>query len=329
MEHSFNTEIATLYGVNVALLLQHFKFWTLNNLAHKKHIHDQLCWTYASLDAFSKIFPYWSIQNIRTILSKCIENGLIVKGNYNKVGYDRTCWYALTPKAYAHFSDLLRKDLIAPICCNPQIDLLVSTNRNAGINTPIPDTKTDTKTDINLVRFANESDSEVKISPPKKIITSENYREHPLFYLYVKFYNQYPRRQQPYQGFRAFVKLKPTEERVKELIADVQRRKEKDTQWQNKKHIPLPASYLNGKQWEGEIVTEQNIPQGRYGQQNVGYNHRTPAEEEDRIARQKRAEMDRLRSMKELVENRPTEEQRNYGIQSIRAIKDILSTGQF
>lgn len=323
MEHSFNTEVATLYGVNVALLLQHFKFWTTNNLAHKKHIHDGLCWTYASLDAFTKIFPYWSIQNIRTALSKCLENGLIVKGNYNKVGYDRTCWYALTPKAYAHFTDLLRKDLIDPICYNPQIDLLISTNRNVEINTPIPDTKTDTKTDNNIVRLSDESVLEVKLSPPKKVVTADNYRTHPMYELYRTFYNQYPKHEQPYPGFRAFMKLKPTEDLIEKIILDVQKRF-KDAA--DKQFIPLPATYLNGRHWEGEITTQGTYRNAFSGAQERAKNQQMIKVREDAAAREKRAEMSRLRAMKEVVANAVTEDQRNYGIQQIRAIKDILAT---
>ena len=42
------------------------------------------------------IFPYLSKRKIEVALNDLKEKGLIITGNYNKVAYDRTTWYALT-----------------------------------------------------------------------------------------------------------------------------------------------------------------------------------------------------------------------------------------
>ncbi len=155
MDHSFNAEVAKEYDVNMAIFLQNMKFWTLNNLANKRNIHDGYCWTYNTIDAFCHIFPYWSKKQIRTIIDNCLENELIVKGNYNQTTYDRTCWYALTHKVYSIYPEIAQPVFIDSlyssinkenaICPFGQMDRPQWANRFAPKGTPIPDTKPDTK----------------------------------------------------------------------------------------------------------------------------------------------------------------------------------------
>ena len=164
MEHAFNTNIAKEFDVNIAILLQNFKFWTLRNLANKKHIHDGLCWTYNSIQALCKIFPYWTRHQIEHLISKCKKLDLIVAGNYNSHKYDRTAWYALTPKAYALFPELQEDEFVMSLCISiseksemSKINTAISENSEQlvrkfretvlKIPRPIPDTITDNKTD--------------------------------------------------------------------------------------------------------------------------------------------------------------------------------------
>jgi hypothetical protein len=156
MEHSFNVNIAKQYGVNIAIFLNNIAFWTFFNLATNKNIHDGLCWTYNSYDAFLKIFPYWTKQSLETIIKQCIKHRLLIKGNYNKSKYDRTCWYALTRESYKYFDQLEQlmneKTLENPleplpslISYNQEMEKVESRNQNLEIKTPIPDIKPDKK----------------------------------------------------------------------------------------------------------------------------------------------------------------------------------------
>lgn len=98
MNHSFDVDIATKYGILEAILLDSLNYWLLKNEANKKNYFDGNYWTYNSTRAFSELFPYASQKKIQTALKKLIKEGLIVTGNYNKNAYDRTLWYALTEK---------------------------------------------------------------------------------------------------------------------------------------------------------------------------------------------------------------------------------------
>jgi len=94
MEHLFNIEHAKKWGVNAAIVLRHLQFWILKNKANKKHDYEGRTWSYNSVTAMVKIWPYWSQRQVWRIFDKLIAEGIIIKGNFNRAGYDRTLWYA-------------------------------------------------------------------------------------------------------------------------------------------------------------------------------------------------------------------------------------------
>lgn len=161
MDHAFNTNIAAEYDVNIAILLQNFKFWTFNNLANNRHIYDGLCWSYDTLEALADLFPYWSRRQIERIINNAFDAGLLQKGNYNQTKYDRTVWYALTPLAYSFYPELLKekylKSLYLSISPNGEMDFTKWRNRFPQTVTPIPDTNPDTKPFIKDKGASNES----------------------------------------------------------------------------------------------------------------------------------------------------------------------------
>lgn len=98
-KHIFDTDVAQLVGLNAAVLLENIAHWCEHNAANNTNLHDGHYWTYNSTKAFSELFPYMTVNVIRTALKKLKDNGLILTGNYNKSAYDRTMWYTLTEKA--------------------------------------------------------------------------------------------------------------------------------------------------------------------------------------------------------------------------------------
>ncbi len=149
--HAFNVGIATDYSPDMALWLGHLAFWTEKNLANNKHIHDGLAWCYDTLDAICDYFPYYSRRQIETIINNSVNEGLVQRGNYNHTGYDRTVWYAITPKAYFYFQHLLSNKYlerlflsISQIC---EMDFTEYVNGFPRSVTTIPDTDPDTDPD--------------------------------------------------------------------------------------------------------------------------------------------------------------------------------------
>lgn len=161
MDHHFNVDIAKAHSVDVAIFLQNLAFWTLKNIANKQHFHDQRYWVYNTQEAYTVLFPYWSRQNIRTIVNKCLEKNLIIKGNYNKLNYDRTTWYSISDIGLQMFPALLNAlisvDNSKSLGWNQPMERLESTNCLVGTNQPIPDNKPYNKHHIKSSCSSNDS----------------------------------------------------------------------------------------------------------------------------------------------------------------------------
>ena len=185
MNHSFDIEIARTYSVDIAIFLNNIAFWLIKNIANRKHFHDGTYWTYNTQNAFLEIFPYWSRQSLRRIINSCIEKELMIEGNYNDFKYDQTKWYALTSKGLELFKIEIPEEPapsligwnqpMAPslIGWNQPMEWLESTNGMVGINQPIPDTTTDTKTDITTTTTKQH----------EEVVISENIKLHAGFNL--------------------------------------------------------------------------------------------------------------------------------------------------
>lgn len=92
---NFNTNIAKLVGTDSAIIYSNIEYWVCKNKANERHFYDGRYWTYNSIKAFSEMFDYLSVKQIRNCLDKLEKSNLIIKGNYNQSSYDRTTWYAL------------------------------------------------------------------------------------------------------------------------------------------------------------------------------------------------------------------------------------------
>ncbi len=100
MQHNFSVEIAKIYGILEAIILQNIYFWIQKNEANSKHFYDGKYWTYNSNKAFAELFPYATEKQIRTALEKLRREEIIITGNYNKEKFDKTLWYSITDKGY-------------------------------------------------------------------------------------------------------------------------------------------------------------------------------------------------------------------------------------
>lgn len=134
---------ACAVGANAAVILQSLYYWVTKNEANGKSFYDGRHWTYNSVSAFCGLFPYLSKGQINGALARLERDGYIVTGNYNKLKYDRTKWYALTEKGYALMENS------KSISKNQEMDSEVSENGLSENEKPIPvsDTVTNPNTD--------------------------------------------------------------------------------------------------------------------------------------------------------------------------------------
>lgn len=72
---------------------------------------------------------------------------------------------------------------------------------------------------------------------------------------FLVFYAAYPRKVNRPAAFKAWKRLKPDEALQAQILAAVAlQRKHPDWTKENRKFVPHPASYLNGRRWEDEIL---------------------------------------------------------------------------
>jgi hypothetical protein len=140
MEYSFNLQIAEKFGVNAAIFLKNIGFWIAKNTGNNKHCYDGYHWTYNSISSFTALFPFWNERQIYTVVNNLLEKKIIKKGNYNKIGYDRTLWYTIIDKEVFSIC-------VEPILHKSKMEVTKKQNPTTKKVTPIPDINTDVNPD--------------------------------------------------------------------------------------------------------------------------------------------------------------------------------------
>ncbi len=127
------------FNLDTAVFLDTIAYWLKKNAANKqvRNFRESRYWTYNTLDGFRTLFPGWSRETIRRIIRNCVKHNLLLVGNFNRKGYDRTSWYSLTDIAleyYPALSIIMQKkaDNSGGYSC---VD---SNTSDVGSNTPIP-----------------------------------------------------------------------------------------------------------------------------------------------------------------------------------------------
>ncbi|NBV06639.1 MAG: hypothetical protein EBS06_05325 [Proteobacteria bacterium] len=132
MAYHFEEDEALEFGDREAILIYNFRFWIRKNKANGKHFHDGRTWTYNKLDAFPKLFRFWTPNQIRRLIDSLVDQKVLIKGNYNSNPHDRTCWYAFTDEN----KFLREKPKDEPLPLDPD-DLANSTNASGENNNSI------------------------------------------------------------------------------------------------------------------------------------------------------------------------------------------------
>lgn len=132
IEHSFNTFIAEKYGVFEAIFIKNMVLWTANNSAKQskksdgslKHFHEGRWWVFGTKEFFCNYLPYFTPNQIRRLLERCVSKGLLINGNFNQYGFDKTNWYSL--------SNLCLSELNLDVTCRKPAPSLIGQNCPMG-----------------------------------------------------------------------------------------------------------------------------------------------------------------------------------------------------
>ncbi len=157
MNHSFNIFLAQKYGIDESIFIQNLVLWTSSNAANGQdnniHFQENRYWIFGTPEYFTRFFIYWKPRRIKDIIASCLKQELIIKGTFNKKGYDRTMWYSLSNKTLLEIN--LDKTCLKPapvlIVRNPSdpLDEIRTMDQTESVS-PIPYTKPYTKPCINI-----------------------------------------------------------------------------------------------------------------------------------------------------------------------------------
>ena len=85
-------KLAKEVGLNEAIFVQQLHYWT-NGKSGK--LKDGKRWVYNTYKDWEENFPFWSNATIRRTIASCEKQNIIIVGNYNRAGFDKTKWYTV------------------------------------------------------------------------------------------------------------------------------------------------------------------------------------------------------------------------------------------
>jgi hypothetical protein len=163
MDFSFNIEFAKRYGVDEAIMVKSFQFWIRLNKANKTNYHDLRYWTYNTNKSLTEYYPFWTEKQVRRIIESLVDKEILIKGNYNKIAYDRTIWYAfMNEDLYLsdnfHLEEIGDYQKVNTILPNGQMENTKQSNGISRKGKPIPVANQVLNTFTNSVNIENLSD---------------------------------------------------------------------------------------------------------------------------------------------------------------------------
>jgi len=96
MDHHFNIDFASRYGIEEAIVADNLFFWIAKNATEGDCMKGGRFWVASSVKAISTYFPYMSEAKVTRTLKSLITQGMLLKDCFNGDGMDRKCWYAFS-----------------------------------------------------------------------------------------------------------------------------------------------------------------------------------------------------------------------------------------
>lgn len=105
-------KMASVLGINEALVLGMVDYWINKNKENGVNYKNGRYWTFNTIKKWrERYFYFWSERTVKRIFESLEDKGLLIVGNFNKAGFDRTKWYSID---YDRFDELVaeKSDLI-------------------------------------------------------------------------------------------------------------------------------------------------------------------------------------------------------------------------
>ena len=239
-------EIAVKYGADVAIFVHNVVYWVEKNAANGVNFYDGRYWTYNSVSALCEMYPLWSKDQMKRLIKKCAELGVILVGNYNENKRYRTKWYTPSDEILEFYN--LSK--IAPCKVqNSTIGDAESPHPKCETAPPLPrvyqeETKEDTPCS------PPEGDEP---APPKPKKSKREAQEAPAWKpeKFADFWQAYPCGRSKQAAIRAWDKLRPDDALLHTMAVGLKRAMKRED-WRRGIGIPHASTWLNDRRWEDE-----------------------------------------------------------------------------
>lgn len=243
-EYHFRAELAAEVGVEGAVLLHSVAYWIAKNQAGERNFFEGRTWTYNSLRAWVKLFPFWSQRQMERVLKNLRESGHLLVGNFSADKTERTLWYSLSDAVLEGYE--LLPIPISPIGEMHFTDCVLPFHQTVKCN----------KEQV-LTNYVQDPPTPKGAARVKKSKDEPNYQPE----WFSRFWMRYPRHTNRQAAVRAWDKLRPN----LELCHTMSRALEPD-HWPENWHrdegryIMHPSTWLNGRRWEDEGVATPDTP---------------------------------------------------------------------
>jgi hypothetical protein len=294
MEYSFDIDFAKKYGVDEAIMIKSFQYWIRLNKANKSNFYDGHYWTYNTISALSELFPFWSEKQVRTILQNLLKLNILIKGNYNKFGFDRTIWYAFENEAEflqinnskkAKATSQIEKSILP----NGQMELTKRSNQNAQMVNTIPITNSIT----NSITNTDNNNADAFFSENKDLNLNDKKTTHEILPVVVyqkpkkakeKAAQIYPTNFSPAM-IRAAQNFIEYRKEIKKPFKSEKSQQTKVNQWSDQIEAygeaivldSIETAIANG--WQGTFIDMKKVEQQNKQQNNLNNQFRTKEDE--------------------------------------------------
>lgn len=116
-----------LGSLDEAVILQQIHYW----LQRSTNVEEGKRWVYNSMEKWMQQFPWIKSRTTLTrYFNKLEAKGLLITGNFNKAGFDKTKWYTIDYSALSDFEQRLYRT-----CTTSDQNLVNGMNRTCTTNT--------------------------------------------------------------------------------------------------------------------------------------------------------------------------------------------------
>lgn len=136
-------ELAQEIGLNESILLLQIDFWISTSTTEP---HEGRWWTFQSVRDIQETFSFWSLATINRTIQSLLDSKYILTGNFNRLKYDKTRWFALNPEVLKSLKSIRLDGHETPLFQNDTRSAQNET-RSTQFETTIPETSTEISTE--------------------------------------------------------------------------------------------------------------------------------------------------------------------------------------